>query len=75
MKKNRKHQMSATMRKALSIYADQKATYQKMVKTGIGQGKKVTTAARDASHTYKQLYGATPTARWRRALRHARYKD
>ena len=64
---------SATMRKASKIYTEQKATYQKMIKTKVRQGKKVTTAAKEASATYKQMYGATPTARWKRALREAKH--
>ena len=64
---------SATIKKACAIYDDQKETYRKMVKTKVRQGKKVTTAAKEASDTYKKLYGATPTARWKRALREARH--
>lgn len=64
---------SATMRKAKAIYDDQKATYQKMLKTKVRQGKKVTTAAKEASDTYKKMYGSTPTARWKRALREAKH--
>lgn len=63
---------NATMRKAAKIYDEQKQTYQKMLKTKCRQGKKVTTAAREASATYKQLYGATPAARWKRAIREAK---
>lgn len=64
---------SAVTKKAVCIYNDQKATYQKMLKTKVRQGKKVTTAAKEASKTYKELYGATPTARWKRALREAKH--
>ena len=64
---------NATMRKAAQIYDEQKQTYQKMLKTKCRQGKKVTTAAREASETYKKLYGATPAARWKRALREAKH--
>ena len=64
---------SDTMRKAKAIYDEQKATYQKMLKTKVRQGKKVTTAAREASDIYKKMYGATPTARWKRALREAKH--
>jgi len=39
----------------------------------VRQGKKVTTAAKEASKTYKEMYGATPTARWKRALREAKH--
>ena len=48
------------------------ATYQKMLKTKVRQGKKVTTAAKEASEVYKKMYGATPTTRWKRALREAK---
>ena len=44
-----------------------------MLKTKVRQGKKVTTAAKEASSVYKQMYGATPTARWKRALREAKH--
>ena len=44
-----------------------------MLKTKVRQGKKVTTAAKEASKTYKEMYGATPTARWKRALREAKH--
>lgn len=64
---------AAVTKKAVAIYDDQKATYQKMLKTKVRQGKKVTTAAKEASETYKKLYGATPTARWKRALREAKH--
>ena len=72
-KKKAPAKASAVTRKAKAIYDDQKATYQKMLKTKVRQGKKVTTAAKEASATYKQMYGATPTARWKRALREAKH--
>lgn len=72
-KKKAPAKASAVTRKAKAIYDDQKATYQKMLKTKCRQGKKVTTAAKEASATYKQMYGATPTARWKRALREAKH--
>lgn len=72
-KKRKPTKASAVMKKATCIYDDQKATYQKMLKTKVRQGKKVTTAAKEASETYKKLYGATPTARWKRALREAKH--
>ena len=71
-KKKAPAKASAVTRKAVAIYDDQKATYQKMLKTKCRQGKKVTTAAKEASSVYKQMYGATPTARWKRALREAK---
>ena len=64
---------TATTRKAVKIYDEQKETYQKMMKTKVRQGKKVTTAAKEASSVYKQMFGATPTARWKRALREAKH--
>lgn len=73
MAKRNTEKATATMRKASKIYDEQKATYQKMLKTKCRQGKKVTTAAREASETYKKLYGATPAARWKRALREAKH--
>ena len=73
MAKRNTEKANATMRKASKIYDEQKATYQKMLKTKCRQGKKVTTAAREASETYKKLYGATPAARWKRALREAKH--
>ena len=72
-KKKAPAKASAVTRKAVAIYDDQKATYQKMLKTKCRQGKKVTTAAKEASSVYKQMYGATPTARWKRALREAKH--
>ena len=72
-KKRKTAKASSTTRKAAKILEEQKATYQKMLKTKIRQGKKVTTAAKEASKTYKELYGATPTARWKRALREAKH--
>ena len=71
-KRTKPAKASAVTRKAKAIYDDQKETYQKMLKTKCRQGKKVTTAAKEASETYKKLYGATPTARWKRALREAK---
>ena len=72
-KRTKPAKASAVTKKAQSIYADQKETYQKMLKTKVRQGKKVTTAAKEASKTYKEMYGATPTARWKRALREAKH--
>ena len=64
---------NATMRKAAKIYDEQKQAYRKMLRTKCRQGKKVTTAAREASATYRQLYGATPSARWNHAVREAKH--
>lgn len=73
-KKSRKPAKAAAVtKKAVCIYNEQKETYKKMLKTKCRQGKKVTTAAKEASATYKQLYGATPSARWKRALREAKH--
>ena len=72
-KRTKPAKSSATTRKAVKILEEQKATYQKMLKTKVRQGKKVTTAAKEASSVYKQMYGATPTARWKRALREAKH--
>lgn len=72
-KKKAPAKASATTRKAQKIYSEQKETYQKMLKTKVRQGKKVTTAAKEASSVYKQMYGATPTARWKHALREAKH--
>lgn len=71
-KKTNTTKASAVAKKAAAIYDDQKSVYQKMLKTKCRQGKKVTTAAKEASAAYKQMYGPTPTARWRRALREAK---
>ena len=72
-KRTKPAKASAVTKKAQAIYDEQKATYQKMLQTKVRQGKKVTTAAKEASKTYKELYGATPTARWKRALREAKH--
>lgn len=72
-KKTKPAKASAVTKKAVAIYDEQKAIYQKMLKTKVRQGKKVTTAAKEASKVYKEMYGSTPTARWRRALREARH--
>lgn len=71
--KRKPRSASATVKKAKTIYDEQKETYQKMLKTKVRQGKKVTTAAKEASKVYKDMYGSTPTARWKRALREARH--
>ena len=72
VKRTKPTKASAVTKKAVKIYDEQKATYQKILKTKVRQGKKVTTAAKEASKTYKEMYGATPTARWKRALRKAK---
>lgn len=72
-KRTKPAKASSVTRKAVAIYDEQKAVYRKMLKTKCRQGKKVTTAAKEASATYKKLYGATPTARWKRALREAKH--
>ena len=70
--KRKPRSASATIKKAQKIYQDQKDDYSGMIKTKVRQGKKVTTAAKEASYAYKKMYGATPTARWKRALRMAK---
>lgn len=72
-KRTKPAKASAVTRKAKAIYDDQKETYQKMLKTKCRQGKKVTTAAKEASAVYKKMYGSTPTARWKRAMREAKH--
>ena len=72
-KRTKPTKASATIKKAQRIYGEQKETYQKMIKTKVRQGKKVTTAAKEASKVYKDMYGSTPTARWKRALREAKH--
>ena len=72
-KKTKPAKASATTTTAAAILEDQKATYQKILKTKVRQGKKVTVAAKEASKVYKEMYGATPTARWKRALREAKH--
>ena len=72
-KKKTTTKASATMRKASKIYEEQKGTYQKMLKTKVRQGKKVTVAAKEASKVYKEMYGATPMTRWKRAIREAKH--
>lgn len=72
-KKRKPAQASATIKKAQRIYKEQKEDYAGMIKTKCKQGKKVTTAAKEASAVYKKMYGATPTARWKRALREAKH--
>ena len=74
-KKTSTTKANATMRRASKIYDEQKETYQKMLKTKVRQGKKVTTAAKEASKVYKDMYGATPLARWKRAMRQAKRND
>ena len=72
-KRSKPEKASSVIKNAVAIYDEQKATYQKMLKTKVRQGKKVTTAAKEASNVYKEMYGATPTARWKRALREAKH--
>lgn len=72
-KRTKPTKASSVVKKASCIYDEQKSTYQKMLKTKVRQGKKVTTAAKEASEVYKKMYGATPTARWKRALREAKH--
>ena len=64
---------SAVTKKAVAIYNEQKETYQKMLKTKCRQGMKAPAAATSASKVYKDMYGSTPTARWKRALREAKH--
>lgn len=71
-KRTKPAKAAAVTKKAVSIYDEQKATYQKLLKTKVRQGKKVTVAAKEASKIYKEMYGATPTARWKRAVREAK---
>ena len=71
--KNKPTKASAVIKRAQKIYAEQKENYFGMIKTKCKQGKKVTTAAKEASSVYKQMYGSTPSARWKRAMREAKH--
>lgn len=72
-KRTKPAKSSAVTKKAVAIYDDQKATYQKILKTKCRQGMKAPTAAKSASKVYKDMYGSTPSARWKRALREAKH--
>lgn len=71
-KRTRPAKASAVTKKAVAIYDNQKAVYQKMLKTKCRQGMDAPAAAKSASKVYRDMYGATPTARWKRALREAK---
>jgi hypothetical protein len=72
-KRTKPAKASAVTKKAVAIYNEQKETYQKMLKTKCRQGMKAPAAAKSASKVYKDMYGATPSARWKRALREAKH--
>ncbi len=72
-KRTKPTKASSVIKKASCIYDEQKETYQKMLKTKCRQGMKAPAAAKSASKVYKDMYGATPSARWKRALREAKH--
>lgn len=66
-----KRAASTTINRAAKILKDQKSEYQRIFKFEIRKGGDSKKAAVRAGSTYRSRFGATPSARWRRALRAA----
>ena len=66
-----KRAASATINRAAKILKDQKSEYQRIFKFEVRKGGDTKKAAVRAGSTYRSRFGATPSARWRRALRAA----
>lgn len=67
-----KRAASATIRKAEGILKEQKSDYQRIFKNQIKKGGGVKSAAIKAGSIYRDLYGSTPKARWKNAIKVAK---
>lgn len=68
MKKNK----NSTVKMAAKILDAQKADYQKIFRAEVKKSKDPKAGAKKAGKIYRDRYGATATARWKKALKRAK---
>lgn len=66
------HGSSTTMRDASRILKAQKDDYQKIFRSEVKKSKEPKAGAKKAGKIYRDRYGATATARWKKALKRAK---
>lgn len=66
------HGSSTTMRDASRILKAQKDDYQKIFRAEVKKSKDPKAGAKKAGKIYRDRYGATATARWKKALKRAK---
>ncbi len=66
------HKSATTMCYASRILKEQKADYQKIFRAEVKKSKDPKTGAKNAGKIYRDRYGATATARWKKALKRAK---
>ena len=66
------HGSSTTMRDASLILKKQKAAYQKIFRAEVKKSKDPKDGAKKAGIIYRNRYGSTAEARWKRALQRAK---
>lgn len=66
------HGSSTTMRDASRILKAQKDDYQKIFRTEVKKSKDPKAGAKKAGRIYRDRYGSTATARWKKALKRAK---
>lgn len=66
------HGSSTTMRDASRILKAQKADYQHIFRTEVKKSKNPKEGAKKAGRIYRDRYGATAEARWKRAIKRAK---
>ena len=66
------HGRSTTMRDASRILKAQKDDYQKIFRAEVKKSKDPNAGAKKAGEIYRDRYGATATARWKKALKRAK---
>lgn len=66
------HGSSTTMRDASRILKAQKDDYQKIFRAEVKKSKDPKDGAKKAGKIYRDRYGATATARWKKALKRAK---
>lgn len=64
--------MSTTMKTASSILKAQKKDYQAIFRAEVKKSKNPNEGAKKAGRIYRERYGSTATARWKRALHRAK---
>lgn len=67
-----KKSKNSTVKVASKILDAQKADYQKIFRAEVKKSKDPKTGAKKAGKIYRDRYGATATARWKKALKRAK---
>ena len=69
---NKARKSATTVKDASRILKAQKEDYQKIFRTEVKKAKNPKTGAKKAGQIYRDRYGATATARWKKALKRAK---